>query len=162
MTTFTDNAGRTWTLSITVDAIKRVQSLLGVNLANVTAPPQEGGEGEPLLTRLETDLVLLCDVIYAIVKPQADQQGISDEQFGQALGGDAILAAHDAFWSALADFFRSLRRSDQVRAIEKQTALVHAAVEAADKRIDALDVAGIVDRAMNVPLGGGGGGSASS
>ena len=142
MKTFTDSAGRTWTLTITVDAIKRVQSLLGVNLANVT-------EGDPpLLTRLETDIVLLCDVIYAVVKPQADQQNVTDEQFGQALGGDAILAAHDAFWSALADFFRSLRRSDQVRAIEKQTALVHAAVDAADKRIEALDVDKIVDRAI--------------
>ena len=145
MKTFTDSAGRTWTINITVDAIKRVKDLVGVNLADVT-------EGDPpLLTRLETDLVLLCDVIYALIKPQADQHpsgGISDEQFGQALGGDAILAAHDAFWGALSDFFHQLRRLDQVRAIEKQQKLVGVAVAAADKQIEGIDLDKLVDEAM--------------
>jgi hypothetical protein len=122
MKTFTDSAGRTWTISIAVDAIKRVQQHCDVNLADITSGDP------PLLTRLEVDLVLLCDVIYALVKPQAEQAGVSDEDFGRALGGDAILAAHDAFWNALSDFFQRLRRADQVRAIQKQTALVQAAV----------------------------------
>ncbi|MEX2388776.1 MAG: hypothetical protein WD534_12935 [Phycisphaeraceae bacterium] len=142
MKTFTDSAGRTWTLAITVDAIKRVQTLAGVNLADITSGDP------PLLTRLEVDLVLLCDVIYALVQPQAEQAGLSDEQFGQALGGDAILAAHDAFWGALSDFFQSLRRSDQVRAIQKQTALVQAAVAAAEGRIEQLDIEKAVNEAM--------------
>ena len=151
MKTFTDSAGRTWTISITVDAIKRVKDLVGVNLADVT-------EGDPpLLTRLETDLVLLCDVIYALIKPQADQHpsgGISDEQFGQALGGDAILAAHDAFWGALSDFFHQLRRLDQVRAIEKQQKLVGVAVAVADKQIDGIDLDKLVSEAMDGALDG--------
>ena len=143
MKTFTDSAGRTWTINITVDAIKRVKDLVDVNLADVT-------EGDPpLLTRLETDLVLLCDVIYALIKPQADQQQISDEQFGQALGGDAILAAHDAFWGALSDFFHQLRRLDQVRAIEKQQKLVSTAVAAADRQLDQIDLDKLVNEAMD-------------
>ena len=32
MKTFTDNAGRAWTVSLTIDAAKRVRSLLGENL----------------------------------------------------------------------------------------------------------------------------------
>ena len=142
MKTFTDSAGRTWTISITVDAIRRVRDLVGVNLADVT-------DGDPpLMTRLATDIVLLCDVIYAIVKSQADERGVSDEQFGQALGGDAIQAAHDAFWEALADFFRQLRRADQVRAIEKQQKLIGAAVAAADKQIEGIEVERLIDQAM--------------
>ena len=67
MKTFTDSSGRTWTIAVTVDAIKRVEGLIkGVNLANLTSGDP------PLLTRLETDVVLLCDVIFALVKPQAD------------------------------------------------------------------------------------------
>ena len=73
---------------------------------------------------------------------------MTDEQFGQALGGDAILAAHDAFWGAMSDFFRSLRRLDQARAIDKQGALTAAAVAEADRQIDAMDVDALVGQAM--------------
>ena len=94
----------------------------------------------PLLTDLEDDLLLLVDVIYALVKPQADAQGVSDVDFGRALGGEAIAGAHEAFWRELADFFRSLKRPAEARAIEKQLAVVNAAMVAAERRIDALDV----------------------
>lgn len=138
MKTFCDSQGRTWALSITIDAIKRVQGLCNVNLAKLM-------DGEPpLLTRLEADIELLCNVIYALVKPAADLQQITDEQFGAALGGEAIIAAHDAFWSELADFFRSLRRSELVKAIRVQHAMVEAAVKAADARIEAIDVEALV------------------
>lgn len=134
MKTFCDSQGRTWSLSITIDAIKRVQGLTGENLARLL----DGNP--PLLSRLESDIELLCNCVYALVKPSADQQQITDQQFGAALGGEAITAAHDAFWEELADFFRSLRRSEVARAIAKQTALVAAAVKAVDAKIDAIDV----------------------
>jgi len=63
--TFTDNAGRTWTISLTIDAAKRVKGLLNVNLLEL-----EAGDA-PLLTRRGTDVILLCDVIFAVVKSQA-------------------------------------------------------------------------------------------
>ena len=144
MKTFTDSAGHTWTLSITIDAIKRVQGLLpGVVLADLMAGDP------PLLTRLESDIVLLCDVIYALIKPQADTAGVTDVDFGAALGGEAITAAHDAFWSELADFFRKLGRADQAKAIDKQSALVKAAVSAVDQRIDTIDVDAAISQALS-------------
>ena len=82
MRAFTDNAGRSWSLAVNVDAIKRVKSLLGVNLMDAV-------EGT-LLEKLVSDPVLLCDVIYAVCKPQADAQGVRDEDFGRAMAGDAI------------------------------------------------------------------------
>lgn len=146
MKTFTDSAGHTWTVAITVDAIKRVQGLVGINLARITEPikPNE----PPLLTVLETDLMLLVDTIYAIVQPQAETAGITGAQFGAALGGDAISAAHDAFWAKLADFFRGLRRMDHARAIEKQLAMVQTAARAADRRIEQIDVDAIVESTL--------------
>lgn len=148
MKTFNDNAGRTWTLAVTVDAIKRVEGLIkGVNLANLT-------HGEPpLLTRLETDIVLLCDVIFALVKPQADQLGVSDEEFGKAMGGDAIIAAHDAFWEELTGFFRQLRRTDTARAIEKQATLVKATVAAIEQQVETLDVEEVIAKALGSSVG---------
>ncbi|HUU90102.1 MAG TPA: hypothetical protein VM238_02710 [Phycisphaerae bacterium] len=134
MKTFDDNAGRTWTVAVTINAVKRVKGLLDVDLTDLM-------DGDPpLLTRLDTDIVLLCDVIFALVKPQADEQGVTDEAFAEALGGDAIIAAHDALLEELADFFRSLRRTDVTKAVEKQIAMVRAAVQAAEARIEAVDV----------------------
>ena len=148
MKTFNDNAGRTWTIAVNVDAIKRVEGLIkGVNLANLT-------HGDPpLLTRLETDIVLLCDAIFALVKPQADQLGVSDEEFGKAMGGDAIIAAHDAFWEELNGFFRQLRRTDTARAIEKQAALVKATVAAIEQRVETLDVENVIAKALGSSVG---------
>ncbi|MBW7905464.1 MAG: hypothetical protein LC135_03120 [Phycisphaerae bacterium] len=118
-----------------------------MNLANLT-------HGDPpLLTRLETDIVLLCDVIFALVKPQADQLGVSDEEFGKAMGGDAIMAAHDAFWEELNGFFRQLRRTDTARAIEKQAALVKATVAAIEQRVETLDVENVIAKALGSSAG---------
>ena len=64
MRTFTDNTGRAWTIAINVDAIKRVKSVAKVDLL-------EAVEGK-LLERLVGDPILLCDVVYALCKPQAD------------------------------------------------------------------------------------------
>ncbi len=148
MRTFTDNAGRTWTIAVTVDAIKRVEGLIaGVNLAKLMVGDP------PLLTRLETDIVLLCDVIFALVKPQADQLGVTDEEFGRALGGDAIRLAHDAFWEELIDFFRQLRRTDTARAIKKQISLVEATVAAIEQQVETLDVEQVIATALGGSAG---------
>lgn len=141
MKTFQDCAGRTWTVAITFDAVKRVRSMIpGVDLLCL----MDGTP--PLLTRLETDLELLCNTVYALVKPQAEQLSVSDEAFGQSLGGEAITAAHDAFWQELTDFFRQLRRTEVVKAIQKQLEVVKEAVRAMENRIDQIDVADAIDK----------------
>ena len=132
MRTFTDNAGRTWTIALTLDAAKRVRDLLKVNLLDLT-------EGDPpLLTRLDLDVILLCDVIFCIVKPQADERKVTDEDFGRAMGGDAITAAHDAFWEELVDFFRQRRQTQIVAALLKQTEIVQKAIELVEKKINTI------------------------
>jgi len=82
MKTFTDNAGRTWTVAINVDAIKRVRDLLEVDLLEVL-------DGK-LIEKLYRDPVLLCDVVYTACKPEADARSVTDEDFGRAMAGDAI------------------------------------------------------------------------
>lgn len=137
MKTFTDSAGRTWTLAITVDAIKRVESLIKVNLARLLEP--RNGAELPLLTELESDIILLCDVLFSLVKPQADAQGVTDEQFGQALGGEAIAAAYNAFWEELVDFFQKLPHGNAtVTAIRKHRELIEAQLKAAQDKMEAL------------------------
>jgi hypothetical protein len=129
MTSFRDTAGRTWQISLTIDALKRVKSLLQIDL---TEPLQ--GE-PPLMTRLAIDVLLLCDVLFALIKPQADAAGVSDEVFGASLGGEAILAAQEALTQEWLDFFQNLRRTHLVTAIQKQRDLVRAIVAAGEQRL---------------------------
>lgn len=85
MKTFTDNTGRTWTLSVTVGTIKRVRALCGVDLANIITMESGKTPNVGLLERLASDPVLLVDVLFAVCKPEADAKGITDEEFGRAM-----------------------------------------------------------------------------
>jgi hypothetical protein len=145
MKTFTDTAGRTWTLALTIDAAKRVKSLLDVNLLEL-----EAGD-PPFLTRLGTDVILLCDVIFALVKPQADAAGVSDEQFAAALGGETILAAQTAFYGELVGFFRKLGRGDLAKAVDAQRRMIDLAVARIETRIDKLDLEAAVESTLGEP-----------
>ena len=145
MKTFTDNAGRTWTLTLTIDAAKRVKSLLDVNLLEL-----EAGD-PPLLTKLGTDVILLCDAIFALVKPQADAAGVTDEQFAAAMGGDAILAAQTAFYEELVDFFRKLGRSDLAKVVDAQRRMIDLAVQRIETRIDRLDLEAAIETTLGEP-----------
>jgi hypothetical protein len=132
MNTFADNAGRNWTVQINVDAIKRVRDLVSVNLLEVV-------EGK-LIDRLISDPVLLCDVIYAVCKPEADTKAVSDVDFGRAMAGDAIDAATTALLEELVDFFPQGRRKVLAKALNKLKALETAALKAVDARLDSPEL----------------------
>jgi len=132
MKTFNDNAGRTWTVQINVDAIKRVRDLATVNLLEVV-------DGK-LLDRLISDPILLCDVIYAVCKVDADQKNISDVDFGRAMAGDAIENATTALLEELVDFFPQARRKVLAKALSKLKALEVAALNAVDAKLDSPEL----------------------
>lgn len=120
MRTFVDNAGRTWTVSITVNAVKRVRDLMKEDLLDV----------QTTLPRLLVDPILLCDLIYCICKPEADARGISDEDFGRAMFGDAIGHAKAAVLEELENFFPEPSRREALRlAIRKYQELEETVIE---------------------------------
>ena len=128
MRTFKDNADRAWTVNVNVDCIKRVRSLLDLDLL-------EAAEGK-LLDRLVNDPVLLCDCIYCICKPEADAKGVSDEEFGRAMAGDAIDHATTALLEELVDFFPSPKRQVLRKALEKLKQLEKKAYQLVNQRLD--------------------------
>jgi hypothetical protein len=154
MKTFPDTTGRTWTVAVTVDAIKRVRGLANVDLMTVI-------DGK-LVGRLSTDPVLLVDVLYALCKPEADAAGVSDEDFGRAMAGDAIGLATDALLEDLADFFPSARRTVLRKALAKTRAVEARAGEIAGAKIDAMDVEDLMRRALGGSAGSSPGPSAST
>jgi hypothetical protein len=138
--TFNDNAGRTWTIAVNVDSIKRVKALIGVDL-------MESVEGK-LLERLTTEPILLCDVIYALCKPQADAAGVKDEDFGRAMAGDAIDLATTALLEELVDFFPARRRTLLANVLAKMTKLDGLATQAATDRLERIDLTKVMDDAI--------------
>jgi len=128
MKTFKDNEGRSWNVSVNVAAMKRVKTLLNLNLMDAVE--------SDLIQRLATDPMLLCDVIYAICKPDADKRNVSDEQFGQSMAGDVIEHATVALLEELVDFFPDAKRQVLRKAVERFQKVQTRAVETADKYLD--------------------------
>lgn len=143
MRTFKDNQNREWTVEITVAAIKRVRGLAGVDLMEVL----EGSNG--LIEKLVRDPVLLCDVIYAACKPQADERQITDEAFGASMAGDAIEHATAALLEELVDFCPSPRdRANLGRVLKATREVMDKARDVVERRIDELIDGGALERAV--------------
>lgn len=100
---WTDSQGRNWTTAITVNVLRRVKDLAGINLVEVF-------DGQ-LLNQLADDPVLLVNTLYAVCKPQADERNVTDEAFGELLVGDTIELAATALVRGLVDFFPKDRRA---------------------------------------------------
>ena len=140
MRTFTDSTGRAWSLAINVDAVKRVKALVNVDLLQAV-------EGK-LIEQLVADPILLCDVVFSLCKPQADQLGVSDEDFGRAMAGDAIEQATSAMLEELVDFFPSRRRALLTKAVGKFKTLQDTVLTAAEARLDS----GLIEKRLAVEL----------
>jgi hypothetical protein len=96
MARFTDTAGRVWVVEINIAAAKRVRSRLGLDLL-----ARNLGE---LLQRMFEDPILLVDVLFVLVEPEARDRGISDEEFGRAMAADALEGGAQAVLEAIRDF----------------------------------------------------------
>jgi hypothetical protein len=140
MKTFQDNAGRTWTVAINVDAVKRVRDLLHEDLLDV----------ENVLQRLMVDPILLCDCVYCVCKPQAEAEQISDIQFAQAMAGDAIAHAKTALVEELINFSPDPRdRENLGLAVKKFNVMADRARELIKARLDSPKLSREIEAALS-------------
>lgn len=111
MRSFKDTIGRDWTITVTLDSVRRVRADCKFDLSDVTAAN---------FIRLGSDSMLLGDVLWSLIKPQAEQRGLSATQFFEALSGDCLFAATDALTEGVIDFFDS-RRGSALRRLKQKT-----------------------------------------
>lgn len=141
MRTFKDNAGRTWTISLTVTAVKRVRDLAKIDLLDLA--------NGRVFERLVADPVTLCDALYAACKPQADAEGITDEAFGEAMAGDAIEHASKALVEELIQFFPNAReRAALSRVVRTMDAAMDRARDTVERRLDGGEIERAIEGAM--------------
>ncbi len=139
MRTFQDSAGRTWTIAVTVDAVKRVRDLLKEDLLDI----------ERVFPRLLLDPILLCDAVYCICKPQADAENITDVDFARAMAGDAIAHAKAALVEELVDFFPEPSQRETLRlAVEKYGQLNQRAAALIKAKLDRTDLPQEIEAAL--------------
>ena len=141
MKTFTDNEGRQWTVAVHIASVKRAKGLAGVDLM--------GALDSGLIERFIRDPVLLCDVIYAVCKPEADERGVSDEEFGRAMAGDAIEHATEALLEEIVSFSPNPRDRAVLGKVLKAT---QSAMDRARDLVETRLDSGELDRAIDEAL----------
>lgn len=99
---FEDTEGRSWLLDLNVATIEAVRKETGCDLLNDIQKTYE---------ELSSNLRLFVDVLYVVVKPQCDDKGISDEEFGRGLSGDVLDHASQILLEAIIDFFPKHQRA---------------------------------------------------
>jgi len=141
MQTFTDNEERSWTIEVNVAALKRAKGLAGVDLMGVL-------DGD-LIERFIRDPVLLCDALYAVCKPEADERGVSDEAFGRAMAGDAIEHATAALLDEIVSFCPSPRdRAALGRVLSATRTAMDRARDLVEMRLDNGELEKAIDEAL--------------
>ena len=143
MKAFQDNQGREWSLAIDTNGVKRVRDLLGVDLMEIVS------KGSDVLERLYYDPVLIVDVLFVLLKPQADAEKITDQSFGEALTGDAIDRGHAALMAELPGFFRHPRqRKNLTKALSMMAKAEDRALELAGEMMDSPALRGKIEEAL--------------
>jgi len=128
MRTFRDSAGRSWQIRLTIRIAKMLRDACGFDLMQLA----EGNP--PAIVRLYTDLPFLASILWTLVGEQAGKLGVTEDQFLEAMEGDAVREAMAALQEELLDFFRGLGRQDLVAILEHiQNAINNLAVEMARK-----------------------------
>ena len=135
---FVDSQGRSWTIRVDVNSIRRVREATGVDFGKVLID-------KTIMSDLSQDACKLVDVIYILVRPQCESQNVDAESFGAAMVGDPIDAACEALLDAIMDFFPSSRRMPLKAAVEASKRGQKLAMEKLDEAISK----GLMDRQIN-------------
>ena len=134
MRTFKDKAGRNWTIGVNLATAKRLRDTLNVDLLQ----PEVGDP--PLLTRLGTDEILLGEVLCCLLIDQFEAHKVDADDVLAAFDGEILLAAQEAFYEDLVDFFRGRGRTDRAKAVAKQAEMIAATVAKIEAKIDQIDL----------------------
>lgn len=114
---FTDSHKHTWSFAFTAHSLRRVREETKYDLTEPFA-----GE-PPLIDRLFQDIFVATDILWSLCQDQAQDIGLTRDEFEQRLDAATLKAARQALLDELADFFRSLGRSELAATVSKSREL---------------------------------------
>jgi hypothetical protein len=126
---FQDTQGRAWEVTVNYGAMRRVRDSLSVNLMELV--------GGPLLERVTADPVLLIDILYWVLKPQADERKITPDDFAEIFDGDSVYAASMALRESVINFFPKDKREAALRMVERVDRMAEEMWQKMEQEIDA-------------------------
>jgi len=112
MHAFTDKANRTWRINLNVATVRKVHAETGIHLGNLLNSEE--------VVKFQSDELVIGDVLWALVKEQAQDQGIDRNGFESQLSGAVIMQATDALLNEFLDFLADGRRAEILRLLLKQ------------------------------------------
>lgn len=115
---FKDLRGDTWAFDLTFESVKRVKENEGVDLL-YAIPKDKDDDNEPLVLRLDRDVLTMVNVWYWLLEPGLTAKDIGPAEFGSTrVGSKNYKEVADAFWAAYTLFFRELGWTQQVEYIQ--------------------------------------------
>jgi len=125
---FTDATGKAWPLSITLAGHKRILDQTGVDLYKAVETP--------LFIELQAEPWRFGGILWALLEPQLQAEGLDETAFCDRLDGRALDQAIDAFGVALVNFTPARTRDVLAKAIDKGNELIAKTVEGAAANMD--------------------------
>lgn len=102
---FRDLAGRTWLITIRVGSLRMLRNEYDLDLLQILNPDKNP------LAQLADDPYRICDVLWALIKTQAAEAGVSEQEWQDSMAGDCLSEAANALIDATIDFFPHHRRA---------------------------------------------------
>lgn len=112
MKTFRTTDGCEWRISVTVGTIKRVMDHTGLKLTDLFSTADK-------IQAFFADEVRICEVLFAAVKPQADDAGKAVDDFLSVIDGTVLESAVEALLEETVDFFHEPRKGLLKKVLEK-------------------------------------------
>ena len=119
MKEFIDGKNRIWSISLTIASAKRIRDLAEFNIADPENPN--------ILINLMSNPILIADIGWAMIHPQALEKNIDANDFGESLDGDRIECLCDIILEEYVNFSGSrtrpatLKKIETMRKMEKRT-----------------------------------------
>jgi len=134
MPVFKDSKDREWIVTINLGTCRRTKSATGFDFL-------ASDENSNPLLKLASDYLLLADVLWTIVEPQATNLKVSVEDFIESLSGDCIENAVNAIAEAYVNFTPNPQRRElllklwtKIKSIEKTM------LERAEKQVETATI----------------------
>ncbi len=134
---FKDSEGRPWQVVLNGYQLKRLKEQIDFDARDHQS-----------ILRAADDPVLLCNVLFLLCEDQAKSKCISDEDFGRALGGDAIDDATEAYLLESTDFFPRSQRPALKQVLKTMKSYKERATTLATEKLNSPAMKKLVTNAM--------------
>ena len=135
MATFTDKQGEQWQIDLNFGTVRNLKKITNIDLVE----DKVGDKSASVL--LVGDPYTQADLLWGLCKSQAEENGITEEQFYQRL---PYQEAEAAFWKEWENFFQSLGRTERAEALAAIRKAQAKAVEMVTEKVRAVDVETVV------------------